>query len=325
MDTEVPLVREAVGVFHDVKALQAAIYDLETHGFDRAEISLLAPVPTVEKDLGHAFRSVRELEDDTRAPMVAYTSPESVADAEGAIASGLLYVGALASLVPVVASGGSIAAAMIAMTVGGGVGASIGAVLANLFGKQHAKYIEDQLDRGGLLLWVRTWNAGDEKRAVEILSEHSGEDVHVHAVPETDMDLDTLLTAYDIQGEKKTYGGEAYVQLDEGAYFAAGKVFPSEAAVKRYIDRSATIAALSGHVLPSGLSFSDAMTDPASAFGTLETLMDTDLSAPFKAELLKRWAYDVKQQQRATGEGMPADNHCVPLPDIEQALQDLAG
>jgi hypothetical protein len=32
-------------------------------------------------------------------------------------------------------------------------------------------------------LWVRTWDAADEKRAVEILAKHSGQDVHVHAEP----------------------------------------------------------------------------------------------------------------------------------------------
>jgi hypothetical protein len=39
------------------------------------------------------------------------------------------------------------------------------------------------MDRGGLLLWVRTWDVEDERRAVEILRKHSGSDVHVHALP----------------------------------------------------------------------------------------------------------------------------------------------
>jgi hypothetical protein len=39
------------------------------------------------------------------------------------------------------------------------------------------------VDRGGLLLWVRTWDAADEERAVRILKAHSGDHVHVHALP----------------------------------------------------------------------------------------------------------------------------------------------
>jgi hypothetical protein len=38
----------------------------------------------------------------------------------------------------------------------------------------------DQIDRGGLLLWVRLWNAEDEGRAIEILGRHSAREVHVH-------------------------------------------------------------------------------------------------------------------------------------------------
>jgi hypothetical protein len=33
------------------------------------------------------------------------------------------------------------------------------------------------------LLWVRTWDAGDEERAMRILKSHSGDQVHVHALP----------------------------------------------------------------------------------------------------------------------------------------------
>jgi hypothetical protein len=30
-------------------------------------------------------------------------------------------------------------------------------------------------------LWVRTWDAAREKTAIEILSKHSGRDVHAHS------------------------------------------------------------------------------------------------------------------------------------------------
>ena len=46
------------------------------------------------------------------------------------------------------------------------------------------KTLQEQLDRGGLLLWVRTWDKDREKRAVDILNKHSGHDVHVHGVPD---------------------------------------------------------------------------------------------------------------------------------------------
>jgi hypothetical protein len=176
-----PDTREAVAVFQSEEELQAAIDDLLSHGFNRAEISLLASVDTVDEKLGHRFTSVKELEDDDSVPTAAaYVPTESVGEAEGAVIGTLVYVGALAAMIPVVMSGGALAAAIAATAAGAGGGGAIGTALAMLIGQHHAQHIENQLERGGLLLWVRTWDADDERRAVEILQKHSGGDVHLH-------------------------------------------------------------------------------------------------------------------------------------------------
>ena len=91
----------------------------------------------------------------------------------------------MAAFVPVVAGGGALAAALVAMGVGGGTSATIGVLLAKLIEKRHADYIADELSHGGLVLWVRTWNQADEESATKILSAHSGQDVHVHAIRDT--------------------------------------------------------------------------------------------------------------------------------------------
>jgi hypothetical protein len=87
-----------------------------------------------------------------------------------------MYVGAVAAAGAIVASGGTIAAAIAAAALAGGAGGLIGTFMAKLVGDHHAQYLQRQLDRGGLLLWVRTWNAEDERRAVEILRSYSGGD-----------------------------------------------------------------------------------------------------------------------------------------------------
>lgn len=166
---------EAVGVFEDADSLQQAIDELMSSGFDRAELSLLAAEETVEKELGHLYDRVQELEDDPAAPRTAYVSKESIGDAEGGLVGGLVYVGALAATGAVVASGGAMAAA-------GGAGGLIGAVLARMIEDHHARYLKEQLDRGGLLLWVRTRDGVHEKRAVDIMGRHSAHDVHLHAL-----------------------------------------------------------------------------------------------------------------------------------------------
>ncbi len=152
-------------------------------GFDRAELSLLAAENTVDAKLGHKYRKVAELEDAPGVPRTCYVSTESIGDAEGALIGALVYVGATAAAGAVVASGGALAVAIAAAAVAGGTGGLLGSLLAGWIGDAHADYLQKQLDHGGLLLWVRTWTAEKEKRALEILSRHSGRDVHVHALP----------------------------------------------------------------------------------------------------------------------------------------------
>jgi hypothetical protein len=167
-------------MFTTADTLQEAIDDLMSSGFDRAELSLLAAEQTVEEKLGHKYKKVAELEDSTIAPRCCYVSTESIGEAEGGLIGGLLYVGAVAAAGAIVASGGTLAGAIIGAALAGGAGGLIGSVLAKLVDDHHAKHLQEHLDHGGLLLWVRTWDSQTENRAVEILRKHSGRDVHVH-------------------------------------------------------------------------------------------------------------------------------------------------
>ena len=141
------LLREAVGVFQDAEALEAAVDSLLSQGFDRAEISLLAGERAVEAKLGAHYRRVQDLEDDPGAPRQAFVSTEASGDAQGALIGGL-----------------------------------IGSVLAGLIGDRHAQGLQAQLDHGGLLLWVRTRDAAHERKALEVLEDAGASDVHVHGL-----------------------------------------------------------------------------------------------------------------------------------------------
>jgi hypothetical protein len=176
-------IREAVAVLETADELERAIEELQSSGFNRAEISLLADEHTVEKKLGHRYKRASELEDDPDVPRTAYVSTESVGDAEGGLIGGLMYVGAVAAAGTVVAGGGALAATLAAAALAGGASGFVGAILAGMVGERHADNLRTQLEKGGLLLWVRTRDADHEKRAVEVLSRHSAHDIHVHSVP----------------------------------------------------------------------------------------------------------------------------------------------
>jgi len=174
------MIREAVGVFHDRDSFQNAVEDLMSAGFDRAELSLLAGERTIEEKLGHAYRRIQELEDDPKVPRAVYVENHSVAEGKTGVIGGLAYIGAVVGAGAAVASGGTLAAAVAAAAIAGGGGGLIGGWLARFLGRDHAQALQEQLDRGGLLLWVRVRDQAHEERAIEILSRNGAQDVHVH-------------------------------------------------------------------------------------------------------------------------------------------------
>lgn len=222
-ETDNGSIREAVAVFHNAETLEAAIDDLQEHGFDRAAISLLAGEKAVDRELKRHFVRAKDLEDDPHTPRAAYVSRESLGAAEGALIGGLLYVVAVPAAGAIVASAGAIGAALLAAVLAGGAGAGLGAILARFIDAAHAKYIERQVDKGGLLLWVRVFDDEQERRARMILSRHAAEDVHTHAMP----------LGF---GEQIPYGGEIIEKYPCGIYFTCGRLFESLDAAKRHLE-----------------------------------------------------------------------------------------
>jgi outer membrane lipoprotein SlyB len=177
--------KEAVALFHDAETMEAAIDELLTSGFDRAEISLVASDEAVQEKLGHRYERAEQVEDDQTVPRRAYVERESLGDAQGVLIGALGYVGATVAAGAVVASGGALAAVIGAAAAAGTGGGLIGSLLANQLGKARAEEIQAQIDRGGLLLWVRAWDDAQEKKAVDILKRHSADDVHLHDLDRT--------------------------------------------------------------------------------------------------------------------------------------------
>src|SRR4051812_42825402 len=77
-------VRETVGIFQDPDELQDAIDDLQSHGFMRHQISVLAGESAVQEKLGHLYRRVDEAADDPKAPRMMFMSKEEIGVAEAA-------------------------------------------------------------------------------------------------------------------------------------------------------------------------------------------------------------------------------------------------
>lgn len=104
--------------FSNGYALEAAVEELLNSGFDLGDISLLAGVEAIASKLGHTYEKIEEVEDDDKAPRVAYAPRESRGAKKGALVGALVYVGAAAAAGAVLASGGPLAMLLLSGVVG---------------------------------------------------------------------------------------------------------------------------------------------------------------------------------------------------------------
>ena len=173
-------VREAVAVLEEVGELETVVEELRAAGFAQDEISLLAAHQAVERKLGRVYRRVEELEDDGAAPRTAFVPLKELGEREDRVASVLTILPTVIAAGTVVASAGALAAVVVGTAV---AGATLGTALSHFMNKRRAEWLQEQLERGGLLLWVRTATPERERRAVEVLTRHAVHDVHIHEIP----------------------------------------------------------------------------------------------------------------------------------------------
>lgn len=175
-------VHEAIGVFDDAKSLQEALDDLQMHGFMQYELSILADDDTITEKIGHLYRRTKEAEDDPEALRTFYVPNETMGEAEGTAIGLPAYIAAVTATGVVAATGGTLAAVIAAATAAGAGGAAVGTMLARYIAKHHADYLQKQVDRGGILLWVHLRSPDMEEKAKNILARHSAHDVHIHQI-----------------------------------------------------------------------------------------------------------------------------------------------
>jgi hypothetical protein len=175
-------VREAVGVFFKADSLEAAIGELLSSGFDDEHVGLLAGEHTVRQDLGHLYTDTNASLGNPEAPRVAFVRNESMGDTVHAWVGGLFFAGATAAGGTAVVSAAVLGGAVLAALAGVAAVGAVGAVLAMIIHQSDAEYLEEQIDEGHVLLFVRTLDPERERLALEILARHSKFDVKVYTV-----------------------------------------------------------------------------------------------------------------------------------------------
>lgn len=172
--------REAVAVFNTEDDLQAAVDDLESHGFSNAAVSRPKPIAEIEQTVQHPIRSIEEIEDDAAVPREAYIDKDSRASGMMVLVVIPVYIMLLVGA-GIAAGHGLETWQAVVLSVGLGLtGMVCGGYYAIKLSRNSKARLRAEQALGGLVLWVRTGSREQESRALEILRRHAGRDVHLH-------------------------------------------------------------------------------------------------------------------------------------------------
>ena len=174
-------VREAVGIFTNSKTLENAITALINSGFNNDAINLLASESTVQDSLGEFYRESHKSIDTPIGPRTGFVVKNTGVLAHDAIGT-LILVGATLSGGVLLVSAGAFGSPLLAALSTAPIVGGITAVLLKTVQKSDADYLEEQLEMGHMLLFVRTDDADQEKSALKILSKHSAHDAKIYTV-----------------------------------------------------------------------------------------------------------------------------------------------
>lgn len=172
-------IREAVGIFFDRQHLEEALQELQRSGFVQDEIGLLAGERAVSKSLSDIYDQYNSSADESAAPKTAFVKKDSLGDTFRSLSGGLVFTGGTTAMGAAVISAGVFGGAVLAAATGAAAVVGIGALAGAVIHKNDAEYLEEQVDAGHLLVFVRVSSADEEKRAVNILSRHKGYDARV--------------------------------------------------------------------------------------------------------------------------------------------------
>lgn len=186
---------EIVGLFHTSEALERAISDLASAGWDRAEMSLLGatdlfadPARSPRQHQAQTVTPGRPQAGRTQASQAQAGAPQSPVISKDdvrqmrTLSSGLAgVVAAFAAAGATVMSGGAALAAIVGAAAAGGGAAAAVEGLGHAADEKREQALQQQLESGGILLWALLRKPSDEATARAIMERNGGTDIRAQA------------------------------------------------------------------------------------------------------------------------------------------------
>ncbi|MFN3348558.1 hypothetical protein [Pseudorhodoplanes sp.] len=176
-------VREVVGLVKSRDTLDRLVDELTNAGFDRADIDLMASRTTIMRELKVYYNDPVAAAEVSDAPRRDLIKTDDKVSTTALVFGTLVTIGTLGATLPIVASGGALAAVAAAALAGGATGAGLAGILrTRLLSSGDGVDLEDELRLGGIVVLVRVRNPEAEVKAQQIMRRHGVEKIHVHEV-----------------------------------------------------------------------------------------------------------------------------------------------
>lgn len=153
----------------DSNALDSLVQSLESQGFDRAQLSVLSRDGLADP-FAHDSEAVEKPDDRQQIRVLVTSLSATVAGLAGA------------GLAAAVTGGLAIPAIVTGAVAAGGV-ATVSETVGVNYEREHEKWIEEQMNMGGVVLNIFAKDAGQRDEAVSLAKKHCG-----HAVIHTQDD-----------------------------------------------------------------------------------------------------------------------------------------
>ncbi len=168
--------KDLVAVFFDAQTLESAISDLHEIGATDDQLGLLCSEDSLQGKLGHIYKrlTAKSGADD---PDTFFVENESVGSTPYAAIGGLTFVASAIGGGAIVASAGIFGGALAAATAAPVVVGLAGLLAGTIMSKNSAESLQEQVDAGHILLFVRTGENKFKDEVMKVLEKHSGVDV----------------------------------------------------------------------------------------------------------------------------------------------------
>lgn len=160
---------EVVGWFKDADSFRSAVKALRAAGFERTDLSVL----------------------DSHESLTASKSPlEALKEAYAGMTQEANFIGPITLAGFIAVAAGPVGALVAGSVAAGLTGYALSDVLRDIRATPHTEAFARAAENGAILLWVRAETPAAQAKAVRLMEEHGGQDVHTHERPRTIPDAD---------------------------------------------------------------------------------------------------------------------------------------